>query len=79
MNLTKYQQEKIRRKFKLSNREIDVLNLLFSGVEAIKEISSRMNINERTCKGYLQRIYLKTGKRKKLSAVLKCLEILDLH
>ena len=79
MNLTKIQQEKIRREFKLSNREMDCLNAIFAGIVKDEDIAKHLKIDIRTAKGYLRKIYLKTRTSKKISAVLKCLEILDLH
>lgn len=79
MILTIIQQEKIRKEFKLSNREMDVIKAILSGKDTDIEIAKSLHLTLMTTKQYIQRIYYKTGKRKKLSAVLKCLEILDLH
>ena len=79
MNLTNEQLNKVRKKFKFSKREMSILELLLSGTESMKDMAKDMKVSERMIKNYMQRIFLKTGRRKKLSAVLKCLEIFDLR
>ena len=78
MILTKIQQEKIRRKFKLSNQEMKIVKYIFEGCVTDIDLSKRMNVSLLTTKGYLHSIYLKTRTGKKISALLKCLDCLDL-
>ena len=78
MILSKIQQDKIKNHFKLSNREIEIVTLFFNGIDKNKEISKMLNVYERTTKGYVQRIFLKTGARTKLRVVVKCLSIFEL-
>jgi len=79
MNLSKTQLVKIQKKFKFSKREMSILELLLSDTESMKDMAKAMKVSERMIKNYMQRIFLKTGRRKKLSAVLKCLDIFDLR
>jgi DNA-binding CsgD family transcriptional regulator len=79
MKLTHDQLNKIKAHFKLSNQELEVINLIFSGVDKDIDIANTMKLTLMTIKGYLHRIYLKTGTGKKISTVLKCIEILDLR
>ncbi len=79
MILTKIQQEKIRREFKLSNREIEILTLLCSGVDSTKVISETLGIAQQTTKVFLQRIFLKLGVRTKLKSVVKAIDSLNLR
>ena len=79
MILTKIQQEKIRREFKLSNREMDCLNAIFEGIVKDEEIAKELKIDIRTAKQYLHSIYLKTRTGKKISTLLKCIELLGLR
>jgi len=79
MLLTKIQQEKIRREFKISNREMDCLNAIFEGIVKDEDIAKHLKIDIRTAKGYLRKIYLKTRTGKKISALLKCIELLGLR
>ena len=79
MNLTKVQQEKIRREFKLSNREMDCLNAIFEGIVKDEDIAKHLKIDIRTAKQHLRNINFKTRTGKKISVLLKCIELLGLR
>ena len=79
MKLTKEQSEKIRKQLCLTNRELEVIKLMFNDVESDKEIAEKLNVAERTAKVYLQNIFNKTQKRKKISVLLKCFDIIELQ
>ena len=79
MKLTQKQLDKIKEKYNLVGRELEIVKLIFDHIEAEKEIGKKLNIAEGTVEVHLQRIYNKTGFRKKISLVLNIIDMLDLH
>jgi DNA-binding NarL/FixJ family response regulator len=77
--LSKSQSEKIRKQLCLTNRELEVIKLMFNEVESDKEIAEKLNVAEQTAKVFIQRIFNKTQRRKKISVLLKCIDILELQ
>jgi ATP/maltotriose-dependent transcriptional regulator MalT len=74
MNLTKKQLDEIKQRYRLSPRETEIVNLLFTGVESNAELAEKINVTVPTIKTYLHVLYAKVGKSTKLGLVLKLSE-----
>jgi DNA-binding CsgD family transcriptional regulator len=58
----------LRRKFRFTRREMDVLRRVLSGLKNT-EVAEELNISEQTVKEYLQNVYAKIGVRNKFELV----------
>ena len=64
---------RIRRRFRITSREADVLCLLSRGIENAG-IAAELGIAEKTVKEYLTRVYYKLGVQNRTQAVVKMFE-----
>jgi len=69
MKLTKEQLENYRKKFKLSPRELEILNLLFQGNNKNSDIADKLGITEGTAKQYFHMLYIKLDRPSKIEVI----------
>lgn len=74
MNLSRKQISKFEEKYKLTEKEIEVLKVIFDGASTNKEIAGITKTSFRTIGIHLQNIYKKVGENKKHTLILKILE-----
>jgi DNA-binding NarL/FixJ family response regulator len=74
MKLSRKQISKIEKKYRLTEKEIEVLKVIFEGASTNKEIAGITETSFRTIGIHLQNIYKKVGENKKHTIVLKILE-----
>jgi DNA-binding NarL/FixJ family response regulator len=77
MTLTKEQLDQLRRRFRLSPRELQVLELLFEGLPTNREIADRLGTTENAIKAAVRTMFLKTGTRSKHELAIKALYLLQ--
>jgi DNA-binding NarL/FixJ family response regulator len=70
MLVTKKDLKKIKKKYRLSPRELEVIQLLFQGIDSNKEIAKKLGITVGTAKAYVHSIYVKLRVDSKLQAVI---------
>ncbi|MBP7053544.1 MAG: hypothetical protein KBE65_21245 [Phycisphaerae bacterium] len=71
MKLTDAQLDTLRKAFRLSPRETQIVDLLFEGVATNPEVGARLQTTEDTVKAGVRTLYLKTQTRSKHELVLK--------
>jgi len=64
----------IQKKYNFTDREIDLIKLIFQGITANKEIDKIMNISIYTNKTYLSSIYKKIQANNKLALIIKIID-----
>ena len=69
MKLTKQKLENYRKKFKLSPRELDILDLLFQGINKNSDIADKLDITEGTVKQYFHMLYVKLDRPTKIEVL----------
>jgi len=71
MLVTKKELKVLQKKYRLSPRELEVIQLLFKGIDSNKEIAEKMGITVGTTKAYVHSILIKVGVESKLKAVIR--------
>lgn len=74
MKLTESQLNKLRKKYKLTQRESEIIKVLFLGINENREIANSIKSSFRTVGVHLANIYKKTGCNNKLSLTMKLLD-----
>jgi len=70
MLVSKKELKFLQKKYRLSPRELEVIQLLFKGIDSNKEIAEKMGITVGTAKGYTHSILIKLKVSTKLQAVV---------
>jgi len=70
MLVSKEDLKNIQKKYRLTDREMQVIELLFQGIDSNKEIASKMGITVGTAKAYSHSIFIKLRVKTKLQAVI---------
>ena len=78
MKLAKRQLDKIRRKYALTDREIEYVILFFKGINDNNEIAQELGNTLLTAKLHITNIYKKLNESHKLSVVIKIIDELKL-
>jgi DNA-binding CsgD family transcriptional regulator len=73
MAITKQELQALRRAFRLSPRETELLGLILAGVNADKDLAERLGVTVGTAKQMLQRLFIKVGHSNKLALALAAL------
>ena len=71
MLVTKKEFAALQKNYGLTPRELEVVKLLFKGIDSNKDIAERMGITVGTTKAYVHMIFLKLKVETKLQAVVK--------
>lgn len=71
MLVTKKEFQALQKHYGLSPRELEVVKLLFNGVDSNKDIAERMGITAGTARNYAHTIFCKLRVESKLQAVVK--------
>ena len=74
MKITNKQFEAVKKKYKLTNRELQVVKLIFDECVSNQEIADKMGISEYTAKAHLARVFLKMNVNQKHMIVLEVLK-----
>ena len=70
MELTAKQLEQVRKQYRLSPRETQIVELILQGVESNAEIAEKLNVTVLSAKRYVHDLYAKIGTSTKLSVAL---------
>jgi len=76
MKFSKEQLEVLRRRFRLSPREIELVDLLFQGVSTNQDLAESLGITLGTTKMMLHTLYAKLACASKQQAIVRCLDYL---
>jgi len=71
MLITKKEFAALQKNYGLTARELEVVKLLFNGVDSNKDIAERMGITVGTARNYAHTIFIKLKVESKLQAVVK--------
>ena len=74
MKLTKKQLEQIKKQYRLSPRETQVVDLILQGVDSNAEIAKKLGISLGVAKGYVHDVCAKTFKSSKLEIAIHIIE-----
>lgn len=74
MKLSKEQLETLRKEFRLSPRELQVLELTFEGIETSQELAERLGTTTGAVRAAARTLYIKTRARSKHGTLVKCLD-----
>lgn len=74
MMLTDHEKNLLRTQLKLTERQAQIVELLFEKIVESRDIAAAMRIDHRTVSAYLQDIYMKLGINNKVALVLYVLE-----
>jgi DNA-binding CsgD family transcriptional regulator len=77
MNLTKKQLEAIKTYYSLSNRQIQIVELMLSGIESNQDLAKSIGITTATLKVYMRHLYAKLGVNSKMRAVVLLYDFLQ--
>jgi len=78
MKFSPEQLEVLRREFRLSPRETEIIDFLFQGVTTNQGLADRLGISVPGAKLHLRNVYLKTDSPDKATLLLRCFEALAL-
>jgi DNA-binding NarL/FixJ family response regulator len=73
MNLTKKKLEAIKQKYRLTNRETQILKLILQGIQSNAKIANKLGLSEGTIKQYNRVLYAKFQASSKLEIAIKVL------
>jgi len=71
MQLTQIQLDAIKKQYRLSPREIQIVDLILKGIESNEEISKNLGVTVLSAKRYVHDLYAKIGISSKLGVALK--------
>ncbi len=74
MPLTRKELDGLRRAFRLSPRELELLALILDGVSTNAELAERTGLSFATTKIYVHQLLSKIGVPDKLAAAIACLK-----
>jgi len=74
MQLTQKQLEQIKKKYRLSPRETQIVELILQGVDSNAEIAKRLGVTVLSAKRYVHDLYSKIGTSSKLSVALTIID-----
>ncbi|MBP7053054.1 MAG: hypothetical protein KBE65_18775 [Phycisphaerae bacterium] len=77
MKLTDEQLDTLRKVFRLSPRETQVVALLFKGVGTTDEKAQRLGVGVPAVKLVLRMLYAKVGVSSKHEVIVRCLDVLN--
>ena len=76
MKLTDEQLDTLRRAFRLSPRETQVVDLLFEGIATTQAKAERLGVGVPAVKLVLRMLYAKVGGSSKHEVIIRCLDVL---
>jgi len=74
MQLTQKQLEKIKKQYRLSPRETQIVDLILQGIESNAEIAKRIGISTGTSKQYAHVLFAKVQAESKLDLAMKIVD-----
>jgi len=77
MKLTKKQLEKIKKQYRLSPRETQIVYLILKGVDSNREIAKTLGISLGVAKRYVHDVCVKSGKSSKLEIAILLIDQLS--
>ncbi|MHC4753358.1 MAG: response regulator transcription factor [Planctomycetota bacterium] len=73
MNLSKKQLDYIKKQYRLTNRETQILELILQGIQSNAKIANELGLSEGTIKQYNRVLYAKFQASSKLEIAIKVL------
>lgn len=70
MLVSKKDLKQIQKKYRLTDREIQVIELLFQGIDSNKDIAKKLGVTVGTAKAYVHSIFIKLRVKTKLQAII---------